>query len=202
MKIPPFIKKDADGKLTEKKLSGELYFHEGIYLPIALDDHRIIRFITEIQKVWSNGGACIRCVEATTPLVYESLEYSDHLLEFFKSPSLRNCISELKIPDDVLFPQEPINIGRHQFEGKLTDILFGGGAYGKFRGDSDEARRITRECVDALGHFLWNSSTGFGAISISGGWTPAFYGVAWDETFILHSSDRRKWVLMWMTDTD
>ena len=202
MKTPPFIKKSRGGTLVGKKLPGELYFHEGVYSPVTLDDRRIIRFITEMKAAWSNGGAWIHCIEATTRLVHESLEYQDNLLEFFKSPSLRTRIPELKIPDNPSFTEKPIYMGRCQFEGKLTDILLGGGAYDKFHGSHDEARQITRECVDALGDFLWNSTIGFGAVSMSGGWTPAFYGVAWDETFVLPSKDGRKWVIMWMTDTD
>ncbi len=201
MKRPSYIKKGSDGRLLHKKGPGELYLSEGIYSPVTIDDARISRFINEMQKAWTNGGAWIRCVEATTRVVSESLEYQDHWPEFFKSPSLRALLPELKIPDEVSFPKGIANMGRHQFEGTLTDLLLGGGAYGKFQGSTDEARQITRECVDALNAFLQRPND-WGAISIHGGWTPAFWNVAWDATFILGSGENRKWILMWMTDTD
>ena len=50
-------------------------------------------------------------------------------------------------------------MGRHQFEGTLTDLLLGGGAYGKFQGSTDEARQITRECVDSAECFPSNVQT-------------------------------------------
>lgn len=185
------------------KRPGALYLAEATYLPVTLEDKRVLRFITEMQKAWSNGGAWIRCLEATTLLDDEFPGIQRNVIEFFKSPSLRACIPELKIPDNPSLPETTTVMGRHQFEGTLTDILLDGGAYGKFQGSYEEARHITKECIDALCNLLWDSPIQVGAVcSISGGWTPAFYGVAWDETSVLRSKDGRKWIVMWMTDTD
>ena len=105
MKRPSFIKKGIDGRLLHKKETGQLYLSEGIYSPVTIDDVRISRFINEMQKAWVNGGAWVRCVEATTPVVQESLEYQNYWPEFFKSPSLRALLPELKIPDEACFPK-------------------------------------------------------------------------------------------------
>ncbi len=200
-RVRSWTKKGPDGRLLRKKVAGELYLSEGIYSLVPIGDTRISRFINEMQKAWSNGGAWIYCVEASTPVVNESMEYQDYWIEFFKSPSLRALLPELKIPDQVSFPKGITSLGRHQFEGMLTDILLGGGAYDKFQGSTDEARQITRECVDALNAFLQRPNDS-GVLSINGGWTPAFWNVAWDATFILELREKRKWILMWMTDTD
>jgi hypothetical protein len=148
-KRPSWIKEGPDGTLLRKKEGEELYLAEGIYTQVTIDDARIFRFTNEMQKAWVNGGAWVHCFESTTPVVPESLEYQDYWIEFFKSPSLKTLLPELKIPDTVSLPQEMIHMGRHQFEGSLTDLLLGGGAYDKFTGSSDEARQITRDCVDA-----------------------------------------------------
>jgi hypothetical protein len=199
-----FLQKKSRKALLRKKGPGELYLSEGIYSPVTLDDNRILRFVAEIQKTWVNGGCWVRCVESTEQMIQQSFGNENYWKEFFKSTSLRACLPELKIPDEVKFPDGIAYMRRYQFEGVLTDILLAGGAYEKFQGTPDEARQIAKDCVEALDDNLGKPENGFGITSIGGYWTPAFHDVAWDEAFVLSatSSKMRRWIFLWMTDTD
>jgi hypothetical protein len=180
-----------------------MFLKEATYLPVQIDDIRINRFVTEMQRIWVNGGAWIRCVEATTSLEDRFPGIQKNVAEFFNAPSVRNCFPELKIPESPEFPTESVIVRRHQFEGILTDILLEGGAYRKFEGNYKEGRQIVQDCVDALAGLLWDSPVDIGsAFFIPRDWTPAFFGVCWDATFVLRSKGGRRWVVMWMTDTD
>ena len=185
------------------KQAGAMFVTEATYLPVKFDDTRINRFVTEMQKAWVNGGAWIRCIESTTWLEDRFPGIQKNIIEFFDAPSVRACFPELKIPENPAFPVDSIIMRRHQFEGLLTDILFDGGAYRKFEGSYKEGRQIVRDFVDALAGILWESPVNIGSVFfIPGYWTPAFYGVAWDATFVLRSKDGRRWMVIWMTDTD
>jgi hypothetical protein len=63
----------------------------------------------------------------------------------------------------------------------------------------DEARRISRAFVDVL---LGNHRRSSTVLALDGAWTPWFYDVAWDSSYVILDPAASAWWTLFMTDTD
>jgi hypothetical protein len=125
--------------------------------------------------------------------------YSRLLAAFLNQPAVKSAVNDVKLASAKAIPPPFRPLGGFEFEGALTEILLGGGAYIGGMTSEDDARRISRAFVDALLGSHRRSSTVF---ALEGAWTSWFHDVAWDRSYLILDPSARAWWTLFMTDTD
>jgi hypothetical protein len=164
---------------------------------------KIDRFIDAIRKSFVNGGIIIAGFEPDNREDFDVaarlnlVTTNKQLSTFLTRPSVRAGVPELQLPESL--DPLPINhfMGRYGLEGLLIDILLDGGAYKKFDGVSEEARRIGREYVDEL---VGDNVRDVLAVRVEL-LTKWFYDVAWDHFLMIYDQQERRFWLICITET-
>jgi len=171
------------------------------YAEQPLADPRLEAYLAALRPLYANGRVLLRCFQPTDTVAFHSasrhdLRGFDHLLSaFLGAPSIQVFLRELQIPSPLKLPTFH-HYSAYEMEGALTITLLRGGAYQKFPGTVDEARRLSREFVTAIGHDYAQ------VFKLEGAWADWFYDVAWDSSFVVYDPQRMKWWVLCMTDTD
>jgi hypothetical protein len=171
------------------------------YAEHPLADPRLDAYLATLRNLYSNGRVLLRCFQPTDTVAFHNARAHDrgafdHLLDaFLRAPTIQVYLSELRIPSPLKLPAFHC-YSSYEMEGALTLVLLRGGAYQKFAGTEDEARNLARQFVAVIGHDQAQ------VFKILGGWTPWFYDVAWDSSFVILDTRRSRWWILCMTDTD
>ncbi len=171
------------------------------YAEQPLTDARLEAYVAALRPLYANGRVLLRCFQPTDTVAFHSasrhdLRGLDHLLSaFLSAPTIQVFLGELHIPSPLKLPAYHY-YSVYEMEGALTVTLLRGGAYKRFAGTEDEARRLSREFVAAIGHEHAQ------VFKIVGAWTDWFYDVAWDSSFVIFDAQRMRWWILCMTDTD
>jgi hypothetical protein len=176
------------------------------YAVEPLDDPRLTDFLTALGQVYVNGGAVLRSFWATNGASFDhALRHHfrglDHAFRtFLTRPSVVAALPELQIRMPLDRPPEFRWMSAFGVEGDLTHTLLVGGAYERYRGTVEQARTLSRRFLEALfGEELHRVGWAGGSPTP---WTPWFYDIAWDATFVLQDQRARRVVLLCVTDTD
>ena len=175
------------------------------YHSVTFADSRLDRYLTEIRSLYVNGGAYVECVEADDAVLFDEALRNDlqgmryRLASFLGQPSVGISIHALGIPKQVPATLDFRCIGRYQLEGALVETVLNGGLYHNYTGTAEVARALARDCADAI---CVEPFKAWDCYQIIGAWADAFFNIGWDSTFILCSGSQRRWLLLWMTDTD
>jgi hypothetical protein len=85
------------------------------------------------------------------------------------------------------------------FDGQLAACLHAGGAYTHCSGDGRAAKQLALNFCDALFQHRFAELSLF---TSHAGWTPWFYGIAWDWTAVVFDRRKRLLHILAVTDTD
>ncbi len=171
------------------------------YAEQPLSDPRLEAYLAALRPLYANGRVLLRCFQPTDTVAFHSasrhdLRGFDHLLSaFLCAPTVQIFLSELHIPSPLKLP-DYYYYSAYELEGALIMTLVQGGAYKRFAGAEDEARRLSRDFVTAIGHEHAQ------VFKILGAWTDWFCDVAWDSSFVILDAQRMRWWILCMTDTD
>jgi hypothetical protein len=171
-----------------------------------LDNPHITEFLTAFGQVYVNGGVILRSFRATNEAAFDhALRHDRRTIDQVFGASL-TCLSvvaslpELQIRLPLERPPEFRWMSALGVEGDLTHMLLVGGAYERFRGTVEQARTLSRRFMEAIfGEELHRVGWAGGSPTP---WTPWFYDIAWDATFVMQEQQARRFVLICMTDTD
>ena len=86
-----------------------------------------------------------------------------------------------------------------RFDGDLAALLVIGGAYRRFRGDWRTAKAVALRAADEL---LDGRLEDFAIFYSEEAWSPWFFDVAWDESWILLDEGHAEATIIVTTDTD
>ena len=156
----------------------------------------------EVSRQYANGGCVLYRFEVRDPSLFNFAQadgYSRLLVAFLNRPEVKNALNDLQLASAKVIPPPFRPLGSFEFEGALTEILLGGGAYIGGMSSEDEARRISRAFVDVL---LGNHRRSSTVLALDGAWTPWFYDVAWDSSYLILDPAASAWWTLFMTDTD
>ena len=180
-------------------------WHDVEYRLEDYQDDRLNTAVRALERTHANGGVLLRCFH---PLIGErfgkayqqDLRGDEHWLRcFLECETVRNQISELKIPHPLGDVPQFTTYGAYEFEGALISLLLRGGAYVKSSLTENDARTFARDFVDAVVGDYRDYVTVF---RVDGAWTDWFCDVAWDATFIVLNPVAKCWWLFCVTDTD
>lgn len=175
------------------------------YHPVEINSSKIEGFLSSIRKTHVNGGVILACFEADNPIEFDhatfhDLRGADHPFHtFLTSPNVAKTLSDLEIDP----PFDPKPEFRHTvalaMEGELTHSVLVGGAYERFRGEMEDARKISRDFMEEIVQGRWLELS---VVVTYTPWTNWFYDVAWDCTFIVCDRAAHRFWLLCITDTD
>jgi hypothetical protein len=167
----------------------------------------------ELLGVWrsvlANGGVLLTRVRWTGPRTDEWFRTSAKVFEYesfrclLDSAAVRTALPELRIPEPYPissppeFPQNPP--GTLTLDGEIAGNVVAGGAYERFRGTAKEAKQLATAAVSEL---TQDRHEDFNVFVSFEPWTPWFYDVAWDCTWIMVDRRLREATLLVATDTD
>lgn len=176
------------------------------YAVEPLESPAITEFLTAVGQVYVNGGVILRSFRAVNEAAFDLALRSDFrgidhaFRSFLTCPSVVAALPELQIGLPLERPPEFRWTSPFGVEGDLTYSLLVGGAYERLQGTVDQARGITRRLMEAIfGREL--HLVGWAGSSTTP-WTPWFFDVAWDATFVMQDIRAKRFVLLCMTDTD
>ncbi len=163
-------------------------------------------WLTALARVYEHGGGLLRIFEPRDVAVFDHALRLEHretvepLGVFLSTPEVSAACPELRIETPPKRPPVFHEVSPYAMEGALTSLLLVGGAYTAFPGTVDEARDLSRRFMETLcgpalhlGRQAWASTTP---------WTPWFYDLAWDHTFLIRDHHVRRMILLCVTDTD
>jgi hypothetical protein len=163
-------------------------------------------WLSALGRVYEHGGGLLRVFEPRDTGVFDhAVQHAHHdptdpLLAFLSSPEVVAACPELRIETPLKGAPVFQEVSLYAMEGELTYLLLVGGAYTAFQGTVDEARVLSRRFMEALcgpelhlGRLAWASKTP---------WTPWFFDLAWDHTFLICDHGSRRVILLCVTDTD
>jgi hypothetical protein len=167
----------------------------------------------ELLDVWrslfANGGVLLARLRWMGALTDDWFRTSAKVHEYesfrslFGSPGLRNALPELAVPEPFPIsspPEFPQSYGDLlTLDGEIATNLVRGGAYRRFSGPATEAKRIASAAVAEWTQDRFEDFQVFGS---DAPWTPWFYDVAWDHTWILIDRCNREATVLCATDTD
>ena len=168
----------------------------------------VTAMLAELRRTHDNGGALLKAF---------ALEHDDDTLhwfasrnrfaeyEFFQaflgSRAVRDALPELQVPEEV-----PRDLGFEQswsgtltLDGELAATIVLGGAYERFKGTPTQAKALGAAFVDAL---VGERHAEFKVYRSFKPWSPWFFDVAWDGTWLLIDQGKDEVVLLCRTDTD
>jgi hypothetical protein len=161
-------------------------------------------FLGAVAEQFVNGGCVLRQFEARDQARFDSALAHDlrgleqMLAAFLRRPEVHAGLEEVKIASAARTLPAFRTIGAFELEGALAHTLLTGGAYTRGVGSEERARLIAREFLDALLEDRLSCTV----FVLEGAWTPWFFDVAWDHSYVLIDPGARSWWTLFMTDTD
>lgn len=176
------------------------------YQSVEFPHLAILKYIDALKDLYGNGDVFIGFFEPLNVGLFKQAQFIgpislDQILKtFLLSNSVMPVLSkEIKATEkdvqSLIFSWQ----GAFEFEGALTQTLLAGGAYVRFKGTEEDARKLSRDLVDAI---LPDGRLSAVVFRIDGAWTDWYYDVAWDKTFVVYDRAGCKWIVFCATDTD
>ncbi len=173
------------------------------YRQIPFADTRLDSYRNALGSIYVNGGSDFAVFEATNRDDFLSAYQFDHC--GFHTPvggllsqaaALLAPFSGGGRPQDVEILQQ----GGCQFEGVLADVLLNGGAYERWKGSVEDARKHAAEAVSAIRAVA--PERPWAPFLVRGPWCSYFCDIAWDYTFVVQFPYDARWFILAATDTD
>jgi hypothetical protein len=159
-------------------------------------------FLTEASRQYVNGGCLLYRFDGLDPSLFNFAQpggWSRVLQQLLDDPTVRKTLADVDLAAAKAIPPPHRILGSFGFEGALTEILLGGGAYVAGMTSEDDARSMSRSFVEAM---LGDRRRRAAVFALEGAWTSWFHDVAWDCSYVIvDPSERAGWILL-MTDTD
>jgi hypothetical protein len=174
-----------------------------------------------IRATYVNGGALfaqVRAVDVDDPARWFAIARSRHRYRWhgtsferardafgtlFDSQAMRTAVPELRIPDPYPTTEPPqfleLPKGTRALVEDLASALLHGGAYRHFPGPAADALEVVST---GLADLMGRRRQHFRVFQSHAPWTPWFFDVAWDHTWILADYQRLEASVLCMTDTD
>lgn len=182
---------------------------------IPVNETNLVSTIQEICGSHTNGGAFLAAFEVGTNSDFDWFASRNRLLEFDILPLLlartevRDALPTLKIPDFCIDWSRASSCesangfemsDSFKFDGKLSQVLFYGGAYTSCadRDGRAEKEAALRFCDTAFG-MRFSEVSYYRSYSA---WTHWFGEIAWDWTAVLLDRRLRKLWILAVTDSD
>src|SRR6266851_366524 len=113
------------------------------------------------------------------------------LRSLFDSPAIRSALPELLIPDPYPITKPPqffeSATGTFTLAGELASALLRGGPYIRFPGSAAEASQLASA---GLADLVGDRYEQFRVFQSEAPWTPWFFDIAWEHTWILADYER------------
>jgi len=170
-----------------------------------LADERLQEVVSLLEQAYVNGGVLLRLLYPTDEAAYDSAWWVNSgarergLWTFLANRSVREAVHELEIPLPLGVLPEFNCYSGYEFEGAITRLLLIGGAYTGSSLSEDSARAMSRAFVDALVGEHRGTAIVY---HLKDAWTPWFYDIAWDSTFLVNVPPLRRVAVFCTTDTD
>jgi hypothetical protein len=177
-----------------------------LFEPLAVDDPRIDALLDVVRATYVNGGALLGAFtvrfdgphswywksQPEGPGVYD-------FSAFFASQALAEALPELETGDGFRIEANWERTGPFMLDGELTAVLVQGGAYDRFQGPPQEAKRLAMAFCEAVFDYRY---TQVDVYRSSEYWSPWFEAVAWDYSWLILDDERSRVWLLCVTDTD
>jgi hypothetical protein len=161
-------------------------------------------YIQSLRKEYANGSVVLNTFQSNDGPVSMPVDafVPPPLLAFLliSNPSIQLGLDELKLSEAdlrTLIFSEPIDL--YRLLGVLLHTLRAGGAYYQSKRSFSEDMQLT---VDFLNELLGEKKDYVTGSAYGGAWTPFFFDVAWDHTYVLIQRETGRIHFLYMTDTD
>ncbi|MDX8053498.1 hypothetical protein SK571_29355 [Lentzea sp. BCCO 10_0798] len=174
---------------------------------VPVSDPALDRYLEQVAAAYVNGGYLLsrwRAVEySDTTTWYTARRQIDGyglLRTFFGNEVVREGLAPLQLaPDpDISSLEEPL-AATLSLDGMLAWVLVNGGAHKAYEGPAREAKALAVTATEAL---TQNRFEDFHVHVSRDAWTPWFYDVAWDHTYVLTDLANAEITVLCITDTD
>jgi hypothetical protein len=177
------------------------------FTPVAFEDERIKAMLEALRFVHVNGGALLAAFDVLTfnwPTTWYWRTDGDgwrfDFSQFFESDALAQALPELRVGDGQSIGVAWDWTGPFTLDGELTQVLVQGAAYDRFTGPSDEAKRLAMDFCEAIFGYRYGEVNRVFSTRVA--WTPWFYDIAWDSTWLIVDDQMSRVWLLCLTDTD
>ncbi|PEP87618.1 hypothetical protein [Bacillus toyonensis] len=178
---------------------------EGTFKLIAINEPIINEFVDVFKNLYTNGGVIVSCFEVNNHQVFQELpwwdpdKYNTYIKNLLTSTDIINGIPKLNISRKIENNIELKYINSLILDGEFAIKIIKGGAYLKFKGSPQEAKRLGDEFCKCL---FQDRFLDIHVFYSDNSWTKWFYDVHWDSTWIIFDGKENKLWLICMTDTD
>lgn len=166
----------------------------------------VVECLSAFGEVYCNGGALVRSFKYPQNAAFERdlhnhTQNRDHIFRaLLSNPFVIAALPELQIKLPLKPAPRFSMLSAFAIEGELTNLLLHGGAYQAFDGTVNQARNLTRGMMESLVGPKMQTVCLAGYSTTP--WTPWFFRIAWDATFVLYQQKTRRFVVICLTDTD
>lgn len=170
------------------------------------NDERIERLLSALAATHVNGGALFASFLSPPDPVLgwdasrNRFEECQSIERFLTSPAFREALPALRVdalPKSAEFEWNTENA--FALDGQLGALVFWGGAYEQFAGTAAEAKKLGNDFCAAL------FGTRYSEVAVYRShrpWSPWFFDIAWDATWLIIDKRERRVSLLAVTDTD
>ena len=163
------------------------------YRAVDLCDTRYGDYISALRALYNKGDVILRAFEPIDCRAFDEAARTAPLGHDFLASFLNAEAVQKAVLGSSLVKMPPISkyhwYSPFEMEGGLTAQLLKGGAYKQFTGTTDDARRLSRDFTEAIGH----------------DWTQVFKIITgeWLElTFVAYNQVQRRLWFLYMNDSD
>jgi hypothetical protein len=177
------------------------------YAPVPASGPATSAYLAAVASTHANGGALLARFHVTSDDEtfrwfssrnrYDEYGFWSHALG---ARVVREALPQLRIPDplpDLEFKESWA--GTLTLDGELAATLVRGGAYMGFGGTSSEAKQLAAACATEL---FGERHEDYHSYRSHAAWTPWFFDVAWDATWLIIDDRDATITLLCVTDTD
>lgn len=180
------------------------------YEAVDVSGPALTEVVAALKATHLNGGVLLarfRATNVTDPGGWfragTFLESQTNVRDLFGSSAVRVALADLDIPDPFPLTDPPRFEeqwgGTLILDGALAATLVNGGAYKRFPGTAAEAKTLALAAVREL---INDRHEDFRVFACHQPWTPWFYDVAWDLTWVFVDRAKLEATIMCLTDTD
>lgn len=191
-------KRPSDG--TTQWLWRSVQIRRVVDTPAAVEE-----YLAELREVNVNGGAAFARFEVEGNRDFDWFVTRNHWEEigfwqhFLTRPEIGEALPEVtkgaRLDGSVAFEWK----NALTLDGDLACILVFGGAYYRFKGSARRAKDLGRRVCDSLFGDRFAEIEVFRSTSV---WSSWFYGVAWDNTWLILDRGLQQVSILASTDTD
>lgn len=178
------------------------------YKQVSVDGPGLTEFLEALAPTRVQGGTHIRRFRWTGgPDSWfcggSNLHAYENFRTLLESKAARKAMPQVLEPSPFPVGSPPafhgLAGGALGLDGDLATLLVLGGAYERFRGPQREAKRLACRAADNL---IQDRYEDFSVYFSDEAWSPWFYDVAWDQTWILVDRRHAEATVIVTTDTD